>query len=90
MKGILREEVFGTLADGRRANLYTISNGRGMEAKVTNYGGIVTSIKVPDRDGKPGKLYSVLTVWKSISVRTLATARRLGVLRTGSGAPGLC
>jgi aldose 1-epimerase len=49
---ILRKEVFGTLADSRRANLYTISNGRGIEAKVTNYGGIVTSIKAPDRDGK--------------------------------------
>src|SRR5262249_6195878 len=31
-------------------------NGRGLEIKVTNYGGIVTSIKVPDRDGNPGEV----------------------------------
>jgi aldose 1-epimerase len=52
----LRKEVFGTLADGRSADLYTINNGRGMEVRVTNYGGIVTSIKVPDREGKPGEV----------------------------------
>ncbi|WP_020531980.1 aldose epimerase family protein [Flexithrix dorotheae] len=29
----------------------TISNGSGMEVKVINYGGIITSIKVPDKNG---------------------------------------
>ena len=32
--------------------LYTLSNDNGMTVKVTNYGAIVTSILVPDRDGK--------------------------------------
>jgi len=32
--------------------LYTISNTSGMTIKVTNYGAIITSIMVPDRDGK--------------------------------------
>jgi len=47
----LKKEEFGTAADGMTADLYTISNGRGMDVKVTNYGGIITSITVPDRLG---------------------------------------
>jgi aldose 1-epimerase len=33
-------------------NLYTITNGRGMSVAITNYGGVVQSIWVPDRWGK--------------------------------------
>jgi aldose 1-epimerase len=33
-------------------NLYTLKNDNGMTIKVTNYGAIITSISVPDRDGK--------------------------------------
>ena len=32
--------------------LYTLSNKNGVEIKVTNFGAIITSILVPDRDGK--------------------------------------
>lgn len=32
--------------------LFTLENSQGMVLKATNYGGIVTSIEVPDRDGK--------------------------------------
>jgi aldose 1-epimerase len=32
--------------------LYTLSNAKGLQVKVTNYGGIITSLVVPDRDGK--------------------------------------
>lgn len=32
--------------------LYTLKNSSGMTVKVTNYGAIITSIIVPDRDGK--------------------------------------
>lgn len=32
--------------------LFTLKNPAGMEVRVTNYGGIVTSLKVPDREGK--------------------------------------
>ena len=43
-------EPFGKTPDGAQVYLYTLTNGSGMEVKITNYGGIVTSIKVPDRN----------------------------------------
>jgi aldose 1-epimerase len=43
---------FGTLPDGTHVELFTLRNATGMEVQVTNYGGIITSIKVPDRHGK--------------------------------------
>lgn len=38
-------------ADGEQVSLYTLRNANGMEVKITNYGGIITSVVVPDRDG---------------------------------------
>jgi len=41
-------------ADGKPVELFTLRNDKGAEAKISNYGGIVTSLKVRDRDGKLG------------------------------------
>lgn len=43
------KERFGT-ADGQNIDLYTLTNRNGMEAKIMNLGGIVVSLKVPDRN----------------------------------------
>lgn len=43
---------FGTLPDGKKAYLYTLKNDNGLEIQVSNYGGIIVSLKVPDRQGK--------------------------------------
>ncbi|HKG48690.1 MAG TPA: aldose epimerase family protein [Pyrinomonadaceae bacterium] len=48
----LTKHTFGKTADGQNVDLYTIRNSRGFEAKITNYGGILVSLKVPDRNGK--------------------------------------
>src|SRR5215212_7151232 len=45
------KESFGT-AEGQNVDLYTLKNRNGVEAKITNYGGIVVSLKVPDRNRK--------------------------------------
>ena len=46
------KQSFGKTAEGENVDLYTLRNTRGAEAKITNYGGIVVSLKVPDRAGK--------------------------------------
>lgn len=43
---------FGKTADGQSVSLYTLKNKNGIEAAITNYGGIVVSLKTPDRNGK--------------------------------------
>ena len=46
----ITSQPWGT-ADGQPVNLYTLDNGRGMTVTITNYGGVVQSINVPDRNG---------------------------------------
>lgn len=43
---------FGRLADGREARLFTLDNGRGLVAEVTDFGGIIVRLLVPDRAGR--------------------------------------
>jgi aldose 1-epimerase len=49
--GQVSKEPFGTTKEGRPVELYTLRNAKGMEARICNYGGIVVSLKVPDRNG---------------------------------------
>jgi len=46
------KESFGKTDAGESVDLYTLRNAKGVEAKITNYGGILVSLKVPDRNGK--------------------------------------
>jgi aldose 1-epimerase len=43
---------FGTLPDGTAVDLYTLTNASGVEIRASNYGGIIVSLKTPDRTGK--------------------------------------
>jgi aldose 1-epimerase len=45
-------QPFGVTKDGKNVDLYTLTNKNGMEAKITNYGGILVSLLAPDRNGK--------------------------------------
>ena len=47
----VKKESFGTLSDGTSVDLYTITNAQGMEIRATNYGGIIVSLRVPDKKG---------------------------------------
>ena len=44
-------EPFGHAPDGTPVELFTITNINGLTAQITNYGGIITTLKVPDRNG---------------------------------------
>ena len=47
----IEKQAFGEMEDGRLAHLYTLNNDKKVEARITNFGGIVVSLKAPDRDG---------------------------------------
>ena len=55
---------FGCLADGRRADLYIMKNVAGASVEITNYGGIIRAINVPDKNGEIG---NVLLGYKDVS-----------------------
>lgn len=43
------KKPFGKTVDGQPVDLYTLSNDKGVEATIMNYGAIVVSLRVPDR-----------------------------------------
>lgn len=49
--GVTRR-AFGKLSDGQSVRLYTLTNRHGMQAEITNFGGVLVALKVPDRHGK--------------------------------------
>ncbi len=51
MDSTISSTTFGVLPNEQFVDLYTLKNSQGMEANITNYGGIVVSLKVPDRNG---------------------------------------
>jgi aldose 1-epimerase len=44
------------IAGGQDVYLYTLTNANGIIVRITNYGGIITQIWTPDREGKPGDI----------------------------------
>jgi aldose 1-epimerase len=49
---MLNEANFNTMHDGKQTSLHTLNNKNGLVAQITNYGAIIVSIYVPDRNGK--------------------------------------
>ncbi len=48
---IIPEESFSGVHNGKKTSFHTLRNKNGLVAQVTNYGAIIVSIYVPDRDG---------------------------------------
>jgi aldose 1-epimerase len=48
----MQKQSFGKTEDGQQTDLYILTNKHGMEITITNYGGTVVTLKVPDRNGK--------------------------------------
>jgi aldose 1-epimerase len=51
-KSKIQKQAFGKTEDGQPVDMYILTNESGAEAAITNYGGTVVSLKVPDRLGK--------------------------------------
>jgi aldose 1-epimerase len=47
----IQKAPFGQLPDGRAVSIFTLANRSGMRVRVLDFGGIITEIHVPDRDG---------------------------------------
>lgn len=47
----LTRDVFGSARRGEKIFIFTLRNDNGITIKITNYGGIITSIKTPDNKG---------------------------------------
>ena len=52
MRGAIKKESFGKTSGGEQIDVYTLSNKKGMEVSITNFGATVVTLKVPDRAGK--------------------------------------
>jgi aldose 1-epimerase len=48
----IKKEIFGQCPKGEKVFLYTLVNPNGITIKITNYGAIVTSIEMADKNGK--------------------------------------
>jgi aldose 1-epimerase len=79
-RSIMKQD-YGALPDGRTAELYTLTNANGLKATLTNYGAILVSMEVPDRDGKMADVtlgYDSLEGWLSNSSYFGSTVGRYG------------
>ena len=47
---------FDTTIQSKPVKLYTLTNANGMEVCITNYGGRIVSLVVPDKDGKSSEV----------------------------------
>lgn len=74
-------ETYGKLSDGREAKIFTIKNSNGMVAKITEYGAILVSLEVPDKDGNAKDVthgYDTLDGWLTNTSYFGATVGRYG------------
>ncbi len=47
----ITKAAYGTTPEGRSVDEYTLTSAGGVEVHIITYGGIITTLKVPDRDG---------------------------------------
>jgi aldose 1-epimerase len=47
----IEKKIYGTTPSGEKIDCYTLKNQKGMEVNIITYGGIITSLKVPDKYG---------------------------------------
>lgn len=52
MSTSINQAPFGKTPEGQPVEIYTLRNAGGFEARITNHGGILVSLKTPDRTGK--------------------------------------
>ncbi len=56
LTGRVIRTTFGTTPEGAEISLFTLTNSQGIQVGIINFGGIITSILTPDREGKSGDI----------------------------------
>ena len=51
-----RAAAYGKMPDGKAVDMFTLRNANGIEVQAITYGGIITSLRVPDRNGAFGDI----------------------------------
>ena len=72
----ITRKAFQTVIDGKQVDLYTLRNGHGMVARITNQGGKIVQLLVPDRNNRLG---DVVLGYDTID-RTMAGRGAMGAL----------
>jgi aldose 1-epimerase len=54
MQASVQKSAYGKLPNGTAIDLYTLTNAKGVVAKIITYGAIMTELHVPDRNGRLG------------------------------------
>ena len=74
-------QVYGKLPDGREAKIFTLTNKNGIIAKVTEYGAILVSVEIPDKNGVVADVthgYDTLDGWLTNTSYFGSTVGRFG------------
>jgi aldose 1-epimerase len=50
------KQTYGKMPDGTEVDQYTLTNVGGLKVKIITYGATITSVEVPDRNGKPANV----------------------------------
>jgi len=48
----IKQEPFGSLPNGTPIDIFTLTNKKGLEARIMTYGAILVSLRLPDRNGR--------------------------------------
>src|SRR5215471_11105245 len=54
VKSNVKQKPYGKMPDGAAVDIYTLTNDKGMQARILTYGGALVSLTAPDKDGKYG------------------------------------
>jgi hypothetical protein len=79
----ITRESYGKVSEGKPVELFTLTNRNGMVVQITNYGGIINSLKVPDQHGEMLDVVWVIIPLKNISKEIPRSDAWLGDTATG-------
>jgi aldose 1-epimerase len=77
----VKEDTYGSMPDGQKVKIFTLTNKNGVVAKVIEYGAILDSVVAPDKSGKAAELthgYDSLEGWLTNTSYFGATVGRFG------------